>query len=189
VNDEHVEEELLQRYFDGVLEEQSAAHVKQHLGLCASCGARHRALGRLSQAIGMAAEEHARGVDFEALFSRIERGIGEPLNASPIERAVSRRDRVEKRWRQFWMPAAGAIAAAAALLLFLRSLPPKELPRASAPAGGESGQGLASRATATNSEVEQVDFGGNAGTVFEIALADGISTPVVWIDDSEQSGE
>jgi hypothetical protein len=34
-----------------------------------------------------------------------------------------------------------------------------------------------------NSEVVQVDFGDNAGTVFEIALAEGVSTPVVWIND------
>jgi hypothetical protein len=31
----------------------------------------------------------------------------------------------------------------------------------------------------------QVDFGSNTGTVFEIALADGASTPVVWINDEE----
>jgi hypothetical protein len=37
-----------------------------------------------------------------------------------------------------------------------------------------------------SSEIVQVDFGGNAGTVFEIALADGVSTPVVWINDDVQ---
>jgi hypothetical protein len=37
-----------------------------------------------------------------------------------------------------------------------------------------------------NSEISQVDFGNSNGTVFEIALADGVSTPVVWINDDPQ---
>jgi hypothetical protein len=37
-----------------------------------------------------------------------------------------------------------------------------------------------------NSEISQLDFGESNGTVFEIALADGISTPVVWINDESQ---
>jgi hypothetical protein len=36
------------------------------------------------------------------------------------------------------------------------------------------------------SEIVQVDFGTNAGTVFEIALDAASSTPVVWINDEEE---
>lgn len=43
----------------------------------------------------------------------------------------------------------------------------------------------ASSTTGAHSEVVQVDFGASSGTVFEIALADGASTPVVWINDED----
>jgi hypothetical protein len=38
-------------------------------------------------------------------------------------------------------------------------------------------------AAAANSEVSQVDFGQNTGTVFEVPVDDDVSTPVVWIND------
>lgn len=191
MNDEHVEEELLQRYFDGALESQSAAQVERHLETCPSCGARHRALGKLKRAISVAVDERARGVDFEALFSRIEHGVREQPNPSFMERlSVSWRDRLEQRSRQVWVPAAGALAAAAAVLLFLRGLPPKDRPEIGGPDQGELSPGLSARTSAVSSEVEQVDFGSNTGTVFEIALTEGVSTPVVWInDDGEQTKE
>jgi hypothetical protein len=40
-----------------------------------------------------------------------------------------------------------------------------------------------------HSEIVHVDFGGNAGTVFDIAFADGSSTPVVWINDEDDDEE
>jgi anti-sigma factor RsiW len=190
VNDEHVEEELLQRYFDGALEAPNAARVSQHIGTCASCGARHRALSNLRRAMVVAAEERAQGVDFEAMFTRIERGVREqPDQGAAGQAAVPLRDRAgRRRARTIWWPATGVVAAAAALLLFLRSAPPNES-QTGAPGDGEANQGAASLTGTTNSEIEQVDFGSNAGTVFEIALSEGTSTPVVWIDDSEQTGE
>ena len=36
-----------------------------------------------------------------------------------------------------------------------------------------------------NTHKVEVDFGQNAGTVFEIALENGSSTPVVWINDDD----
>jgi anti-sigma factor RsiW len=189
VNDEHVEEELLQRYFDGALEAQNAARVSQHLESCASCGARHRALSKLKRAIAVAADERAQGVDFEALFARIEQGVREgAAQGAAAQNVVSLQDRARRRQRAIWLPATGVVAAAAALLLFLRSAPTTQ-PQSATPAAGETSQGAASLTGTTNSEIEQVDFGSNAGTVFEIALSEGTSTPVVWIDDSEQSGE
>jgi putative zinc finger protein len=189
VKDEHVEEELLQRYFDGGLEGAHAARVEQHLAGCASCSARHRALDKLRQGLRIAAEERARGVDFEALFANVERGVRERPDPGLAERfAVSWRDRLEQRSRQIWIPAAGAVAAAAALLLFLRGSPAHER-TISGPDEAIAGErGLAGN-PAANSEVEQVDFGANAGTVFEIALPEGISTPVVWINDDGEANE
>ena len=39
--------------------------------------------------------------------------------------------------------------------------------------------------THARSEITHVDFGPNAGAIFDIAYDDGSSTPVVWIDDDD----
>jgi hypothetical protein len=86
-----------------------------------------------------------------------------------------------------WAPAGGlALAAAAALALVLKPAATDETegPSARRPDRGNIGHPPLMVAEKSNaSEVVQVDFGSNTGTVFEIALADGASTPVVWINE------
>src|SRR5688572_15770614 len=128
--------------------------------------------------VAFAAEDSARGVDFEALYGRIERGIREQRTPSLSERlSVWWRDLAEQKPGQVWVPAAAALAAAVVLVVVYRGEP--ERPTARRPAPKPK---VAVAAAAINSEIVQVDFGSNAGTVFEIALADGQSTPVVWIN-------
>jgi anti-sigma factor RsiW len=190
VNDEHVEEELLQRYFDGELAAPRAEEIARHLESCPRCAERRRSLAELHRAIAMAATERGQGLDSEALFARIEQGVRERPAPSAVERLSTRwRDFPEQRLRQIWVPAAGTLAAAAALLLFLRGTP-QQVPEGAEPSRQNAGQdATATRTSIPNSEVEQVDFGGKAGTVFEVAVAEGISTSVVWINDDGELGE
>jgi hypothetical protein len=193
VDQEHLEDELLQRHFDGDLRAGPAAEVDRHLRGCVHCNERHRALGALHRMVEMAAENSAQGVDFDALYGRIERGIQQQRTPGLGERlAVWWRDLAEQRPGQIWVPAAAALAAAIVLVVVVQdepAVPPAprastqtpaqesardELQPASAPGAG---------AAAVNSEIVQVDFGSNPGTVYEIALANGMSTPVVWIND------
>jgi anti-sigma factor RsiW len=154
----HLEEELLQRYFDGDLEADEASQVTSHLAECEGCAARHRSLEALRAGVGVMAKENARDIDFEALFGRIERGIAE---------TAPRGLRARTRSTRLWMPVVGVLAAAAALMMFLRGSPPN-----------------------ASTEIEDVAFGEWGGTVFEVALADGASTKVVWInDDYEDDGD
>jgi anti-sigma factor RsiW len=194
INQNHLEDELLQRHFDGDLREGRAAEVDRHLQGCAECTARHRALGALHRMVEMAAEDSARGVDFDALFGRIERGIREQRTPGLAERfTVWWRDLAEQRPGQLWVPAAGALAAAVVVAVVLRDDPAPAAPRAHTPTQAEqtgAEQPLeparapaVQRADEISSEIVQVDFGSSPGTVFEIALADGKSTPVVWIND------
>jgi len=77
-------------------------------------------------------------------------------------------------------PALGAIALAAGVLLMVNHL------------GNGSPDNLNEEtyeAAEGHSEVVQVDFGYNAGTVFDISLSDGSSIPVVWIDDDDDDEE
>jgi anti-sigma factor RsiW len=196
VNQGHLEDELLQRHFDGDLRPGRAAEVNQHLEGCPKCSERHRALVALHGMVELAAEQSARGVDFDALYARIEHGIREQHIPSLTERLVVWwRDLAEQRPGQVWVPAGAALVAAVVLLMVFRGEPAPhptaqleqarqhddepidddDLAAAPAPQGAAS--------TESSSEVVQVDFGSSAGTVFEIALADGKSTPVVWIND------
>jgi hypothetical protein len=194
VDQEHLEDELLQRHFDGDLRAGPAAEVDRHLRGCTQCSERHRALGVLHRMVEMSAEHSAQGVDFDALYGRIERGIQQQRTPGLGERlAVWWRDLAEQRPGQIWVPAAGALAAAIVLVIVVQDEPAAtSAPRAHAPttpqepaqddlqpapAPGAEG------AAAVSSEIVQVDFGSKPGTVYEIALANGMSTPVVWIND------
>jgi anti-sigma factor RsiW len=192
VNAPHVEEELLQRYFDGDLQGAPAASVSQHIAGCDDCKKRHVALGELHKLIVMSAEHAALDVDFERAFANIERGTRERPPPSLIERlSVWWRDLIEQRPEQLWAPAFGAALAAGVLVFVLRDggsgageevaattpKPPAPIVVATAPTVPPEPVEFA------NTEVVQVDFGSNPGTVYEIALAGGVSTPVVWIND------
>jgi len=197
VNAPHVEEELLQRYFDGDLKGPPAASVSQHIATCEDCKQRHVALSELHKLIMMAGEHAALDVDFERAFANIERGTRERPAPGLIERlSVWWRDLVEQRPEQLWAPAFGAAMAALLLVYVLRDgasdahqevaaatpKPPAPVVVVQAPAVPAETIPVDALAFA-NTEVVQVDFGSNAGTVYEIALAGGVSTPVVWIND------
>ena len=44
MNEQHVQEELLQQYFDGELAPASADEISRHLEHCDPCSRKHRAL-------------------------------------------------------------------------------------------------------------------------------------------------
>jgi len=198
VNAPHVEEDLLQRYFDGDLEAASAATVSSHIESCAQCQQRHLALNELHKLLVFAADQQAIDVDFERAFARIERGTREAPAPGIGERLrIWWRDLIEQRPERLWAPAVGAVMAGALLVFALRdpapeggaqrAAAPRPAPATAVPAPPEQpveGTTIPEDALAlASSEVVQVDFGSNAGTVYEIALANGVSTPVVWIND------
>ncbi len=184
MNNGHLEDELLQRYFDGELSNGSAVEVGQHLESCETCRKRHRSLERLHAFINMTVEEAAKDVDFDALYGRIESGVEE---ARQQQKVVSIKSWLESsRLRRPVVLAPIAIAAAAVLFFVNQLAPTEEVAR------DRRGRKRSDRTVLVdnrspqqpqNSEVVQVDFGANTGTVFEIALAEGVSTPVVWIND------
>jgi anti-sigma factor RsiW len=186
VKDEHVEEELLQRYFDGELEAAQRAEVAGHVERCERCAERVRGLSELHRVMGIAAEESARGVDFDALFGRIERGVAEQPRAGVVERLSFAMEERGQRPRQILMPAAVGLAAAAALLLVLRPQPAVEVERA--PLSGTPAAAATNRVGGGSSELDEVDFGAKTGTVWDVPVADGVSDLVVWIDDDDEQG-
>lgn len=197
----HLSDELLQRQHDGELEPSEQSQVHTHLAECSACEARLAGLGRLSGLIRMAARDAATDaalaeqVDWKQLYARIEQRAEQPTSAAAEVRdqraqsrpgaAVQSLDPARRRRRAAAFSVTGALAAAAAVLLMIFQNEP--------PARDESRDDGADTTLAVmpraRSEITQVDFGSNAGTVFDIALADGSYIPVVWINDDDEAAQ
>lgn len=201
---EHVQEDALNMHFDGELAPAEAASVERHLASCGECSKRLLSMQRLHEMITVSAEQVASEVDFDAMFGRVEQGTKVAAGPGLIERVTLWvTESLQHNPMRVWAPAGGlALAAAAAVAFVLSSsgsgvegehevarrgviAEEREIKRdkmmvAQNEAPKPAGEGP----TESNaSEVVQVDFGSNTGTVFEIALADGASTPVVWINE------
>lgn len=191
-NEHDFDDDLLQRHFDGDLDSAEQAEVRAHLADCAECNTRLEALERLQRLIRVAlrhktdAASDASDVNWKGVYARIEQAAQEPEQA-PVAPALRPTGAARAKWfRPAVMSAAGAIAVAAAVLLTISRAPDATLTDETF--DGES-DGTLARLEVSHSEITHVDFGPNAGTVFDIAFDDGSSTPVVWIDDDGDDAE
>lgn len=184
---QHLSDELLQRHHDGDLSSSEEAEARAHLERCSECRAQVAALQRLRLFLQLSADEAAHDADFEGMFARIERAAdgtsgsaqGKEERSAQVAQAPAPAPAKVRRIRPMG-PALGALAiAAAALLMVFREGPPAD------DAGGEP-QGEQLAMLPGRSEIVEIDFGNNAGTVFDIALEDGSSVPVVWINDEDE---
>jgi len=196
----HVQEEFLQQLHDGELSDVDAAEVREHLQVCDRCQQRLHRLERLSGLVNLAAEDMASDVDFDALYGRITDGVRRESRAeNKIVSIADWRERIRQSGAHVWVPTA---LAAAAVIAIITQIATREEPTGPQVADGNNSHKTmlaeAPGSTAVpltsvvgehdepppNSEVSQVDFGDSSGTLYEVALADGVSTPVVWINDN-----
>ncbi len=187
VTTEHLDDELLQRHFDGDLDRAAASTAQAHLASCDACAARQRGLERLHLLMGAASEGAQQEADFAGLYDRIEAGIGaDAAGAATDTKVVELASRRRMRPMVAYVVTAAAAAAAVVITVFH---PGGSTPRDADSMVAMDGQPAATTPQAVpapgRSEVVNVDFGTSTGTVFEISLADGSSTPVVWINDDE----
>ena len=184
MNGQHPTQELLQRYLDGELSSSQRAELRSHVAGCASCTRQETSRKRLQQLVAQTVTERADAIDLSSMFQNIEAGIaaeeaeqhGEVrsngADGKPVVLPLNQKQPA-KKVRRFSSaaPVLGAFALAAAVMLMVyrpeNSMDADEIYETD---GGRS-------------EVTDVDFGSSAGTVFDISLSDGSSTPVVWIDD------
>ncbi|MGB9341040.1 MAG: hypothetical protein WCB63_17500 [Polyangiales bacterium] len=167
------EDEKLQMFFDGELAPEEEAAVRRSLESSPGGSAQLRDWEQLRDAMQSVSADWAADIDSDALFARIEADISAPV--IPIDRPVRKpalRTVPGGRERRVWGAAATGFAAAAAIFLAVIAWPE------SSPNGGD-------RAVARGSEVLEVDFGPNTGTIFEVEGGAGQSLAVVWIDDEE----
>jgi hypothetical protein len=198
----HLAEETLQQLHDGELENGGETEARQHLQQCAQCREKLRKLQKLHDLINLAAEDMSSQVDFDALYGRITEGVsGQKPGAGEVVSLQSWRDRVRNSGAQVWLPMAVAAAAVIGFVAHFASTGDEVIDEQAggkrpgktmlaSTSGRSAGDAPAMESPPQeeppNSEISQVDFGDSNGTVYEIALADGISTPVVWINDEPQ---
>jgi anti-sigma factor RsiW len=186
---EHIQDDLLQRYYDGELTGKRSERVRNHLQECQLCQKRQQSLARLHGLFQLNAEQIARDVDFDLLYRRVASQIERQQPAGLIEKLQAWWDGIPL-WRpQVWAPAtAVAFAAIAIVVLNARW---REQGSLESTRGRKQPRSLVAEApaSAAGSEVVRVDFGDKPGTVFEVALAEGVTTAVVWINDETDNSE
>ena len=214
---EPLEDDRLQRYFDGDLDEAEAADVRRALDASENDRARLAALEHLH---GLLTDETLQpsleGGEASALFDRIEASLGSSVEESdetaprPALRVVdgggdsgaatavegapleSGRPYRPEAWR-IAVPAAVALAAAAALALFLTrdstGTPTNDFVAQQSVRPHVEDPSLTVVEPPHGSEVVEVDFGDNAGTVFEVEGSAGEPIAVVWIADDAWDDE
>jgi len=173
-----LDDDTLQRYFDGELSPAEEQSVRAQVQGDAAGQARLKELAELSELVRMAVAQSTRGLDVDAMFAGISSGIRkqERLGFGQRFRLISS-EWVEHR-KSVLIPSVASLAVAAAALIVL-SVPretSETLATLPAPVG----------VSVHGSRVENVDFGRSTGTVFEVDN-EGVSAAVVWIADEEES--
>ncbi|MEM6954161.1 MAG: hypothetical protein AAF411_04175 [Myxococcota bacterium] len=173
---ERIDDDKLQRFFDGDLTEGEAKVLQRDIDASDLEGARLDQLARLSDLMRIGVEA-TQAIDSNALFERIEAKI----EAEPAPRLQVIEG--QKRKRTWGVVAVGLAAAAAVALVFFQSQPteiaehPMDDPRQVLVENHPEVQVH----PPSGSEVLEVDFGANTGTVFEVEGAEGQPLAVVWI--------
>lgn len=163
-------DDRLQMFFDGELAPEEEAALRRDLEGSAEGQAQLREWEQIREAMQSVSREWPDAIDSDALFARIEAEIGAPAVPEPAKQAPAVLRVVPGgRERRVWGAVATGFAAAAAIFLAVIAWPAE-------PPGVE---------TARGTEVLEVDFGGNAGTIFNVEGGAGQSLAVIWIDDEE----
>jgi hypothetical protein len=181
-----LDDDTLQRYFDGDLSPLEASSVRNEIAASPEARARLEELRKLSEMMKAAADEFAGGLDGDALFANIQGGIANDRAEGGERLRVVASEWFEHRKATLVSMVGVAAVAAAALLTVTRDRPAAndELAR-SAPAPREERRAALAANDVHGTRIENVDFGESTGTVFEIE-DQGVATAVVWIADEEE---
>jgi anti-sigma factor RsiW len=169
------EEERLQKFFDGELAPEEEEALRRELEGSPRLAAELAEMEALRTALRGAARERLVSIDSDALFARIEKELAEPTPAAheakkPRLELVATADKL----RHGRGLAIGLAAAAAVLLVVLAR-----------PANGPRSVMEHEVTTKQGSEIVEIDFGSNTGTVFAVEGQAGRPVAVVWINDEE----
>ncbi len=169
------EEERLQRFFDGELGPEEEEALRRELEGSPELAAELAEMEAMREAVRGAARERLMSLDSDALFARIEKELAEPTPKSDAtEKPALKLVAKAAKPRHGRGIAIGLAAAAAVLLVVLAR-----------PANGPPSVIDYGVPTTQGSEIVEIDFGSNTGTVFAVEGQAGRPVAVVWINDEE----
>jgi anti-sigma factor RsiW len=182
-----LDDETLQRYHDGDLSPVEERAVRARVEQDPDAQRRLKELEQLGSLIRLAAEEMGRKVDSDALFASIEAGIQKEAELGAGARLRLIVGEWSARRKHVLLPLAAAAAAAAVAVIKLPARHAGDSETARSVQQREVVRVADSTQAVHGSHIEDVDFGSNTGTVFEIEN-EGVMTAVVWIADEEEVG-
>ncbi len=187
---EHLDDDKLQRYFDGELTDGEATVMRRDIEASDLEQARIQQLERLGDLVRMNADDVSADIDADALFSGIEAGIAQEGPRLKLIEGARRKQRAG-----VVVGVAVAIAAAVTLVLLLK--PPADDNVARHPMDTDQERiatdddieieesGFHIVHPPSGSEVVRIDFGSNTGTIFQVEGDEGQPLAVVWIDEGD----
>lgn len=190
-----LDDDTLQRFYDGDLSPLEEHGVQARIEADPDAQRRLLALGRMTELLRDGTAALGGSLDSNALFAAIEGELAKPsrVGAGPRLRVITS-EWLEHR-RSVVVSLAGAAAVAAVTFLaVLRPgthapeddgtlvLAPGEQAPAVLPVEEPAREPAQVIASVHGSSVEEVDFGANTGTVFELDN-EGVAVAVVWISD------
>ena len=190
---EYLEDDQLQRYFDGELTDGEAETIRAVVTESELEEARLKQLEKLHGFVDMALDDYSAELapgDADTLFARIEQGVeasaSEPRDDGGFRVILGGGQSEAPSARKTWAPAAVAVAIAAAVgLAFLLRPPADPIAEDATQAPIEEVATVVHVEPPAGSQVLEVDFGANTGTVFEVEGAAGQPLAVVWIQEEE----
>ena len=168
-------DDKLQMFFDGELSPEEEAELRQELESSPEGQEELRQWSAIREEMQAMSQQWTTEIDSDALFARIEADLEAPSADEAPAPIPFERPRPELhvvpggREKRIWGGVATGFAAAAAIFLAVLSSPDEP----SVPSLAES----------RGTEVVEVDFGENSGTVFNVEGGAGQPLAVVWIDD------
>lgn len=183
--EENIEDDMVQRYLDGDLPDEEAEAVRAMLAEDADEQARLESFERLGDLLRMAADDSMALVDSDALYSRVVLGIRKATGAHRVQVVE-----LQQRNRRVATAGFAALAiAAAATLVYVTSEPGGDAetatPTPDTPPDRDPQHLVVIEEPPGGSEVLEVDFGENTGTVFAVEGIEGEPIAVVWITDEK----
>ncbi len=185
-------DEKLQRFYDDELSDAERTIVLREVEATEEHQLRLDQMSRLGDLLRFSANELNADVSSEQaddLFATISENL---VNTNVVRLDAAR---AERKRHTGYVVGAFAIAAAFALFMMFRGGDGTEVAQGddatvtdetSAPVVTIEDEPVVEIHAAAGSEVEEVDFGANTGTVFEVEGAAGQPLAVVWIVDSEE---
>lgn len=174
------DDDRLQRFFDGELAPDEEAEVRAQIRNSDEVAQELQRLAQFRALMKQGASEWRGKLDSDAMFANIEAAI-DAKAAQPALHVIQG----ESSRRSVVTGVSIGFALAAAVTLGVFAFPKDDDPTVTAPAPIASNSVTPAVAQRRGSEVLEIDFGGNTGTVFEVEGAVGQPLAVVWINDED----